>query len=139
MFTKGGMDSSGDSKYDQKKGRKGDENMLDARAVSPTTPAVDDWVTTGQAAKMLEVGITTVKRWLKTGRLEGRRLGGESGWIQINVASIQALLQANDPEVTKRQAIERSLEEMRGLGGELSEEELDDISMSKLGKLPWQV
>lgn len=140
MVIKNDMDSLADLGYDRKKGIKGDENMTNAHAISPIAPIADDWVTTGEAAKLLKVGITTIKRWIKTGRLEGRRLNEEGGWIQVSTASIQSLLAAaRDPDVIRMQALEKSLEETKDLGAELTPEDLDDLAMSKLGKLPWQV
>jgi excisionase family DNA binding protein len=127
--------------YDSQKETKGDENMsAKIQTTSPVTSMDNEWVTTGEAAKILRVAITTVKRWIKTGRLTGRQLGGEGGWIQVSVESIVSLLNVNDPEVIKRQAIEKALEETSNLGDdELTPELLDDLSMSKQGKLPWQV
>lgn len=139
MVTKDTMDNSSESGYDKEKETKGDENMANAHATSPVTPLAEEWVTTGDAAKILQVGLTTVKRWVKTGRLEGRRLGGEGGWIQISVASIMTLLNTADEDIIRMQILEKSLEETKDLDAELTEELLDDLSMSKLGKLPWQV
>ena len=142
MFTIDSMDNSGGLEYyDSQKETKGDENMsAKLQTTSPVTSMDNEWITTGEAAKILKVAITTVKRWIKTGRLTGRQLGGEGGWIQVSVESIVSLLNANDPEVIKRQAIEKALEETSNLGDdELTPELLDDLSMSKQGKLPWQV
>ena len=142
MFTIDSMDNSGGLEYcDSQEETKGDENMsATIQTTLPVTSTDNEWVTTGEAAKILKVAITTVKRWIKTGRLTGRQLGGEGGWIQVSVESIVSLLNANDPEVIKRQAIEKALEETSNLGDdELTPELLDDLSMSKQGKLPWQV
>ena len=38
-------------------------------------------LTTEQAAKRLQVGVVTVQRWLRSGRLKGTRTGGRrAGW-----------------------------------------------------------
>lgn len=49
-------------------------------------------VALSEAAKRLDVSGTTVKQWLKAGKLRGRRFGGE---IYISAQEIEALACVN--------------------------------------------
>lgn len=48
-------------------------------------------LTTGQAARRLNVSDETVRRWYDEGLLSGRR-PNPGGWIQIDEESVEALL-----------------------------------------------
>lgn len=37
-------------------------------------------LTVREVAAMLRVGVETVRRWLRTGKLQGRALSGRAGW-----------------------------------------------------------
>ena len=73
------------------------------------------WISTGDAARLLQVGsINTVKRWAREGKLTSRHLGHRT---QIEKGSVERLLQATDPNVTKMQRLEVLLAELQDLGG----------------------
>lgn len=38
-------------------------------------PYTEEYLTTGEAASLLSVSPITIRRWVKSGRLEGRRVG----------------------------------------------------------------
>ena len=87
---------------------------LEIRAASAeAAPAADRWVSTGDAAKMLSISsINTVKRWLSTHVLVGRKVGGR---YQVSVASIERLLRKGSEELlalqTDHQRFSKLLEE----------------------------
>lgn len=60
-------------------------------------------LTTGQAARRLSVSTETIRRYYEEGRLTGRRLR-PSGWIQIDEASVEALLtEAREQEQPRKE------------------------------------
>jgi len=114
------------------------DEMAQAPASTRTEAAVNDWITTGEAAKRLGIrSVNTVKRWINTGLLVGWHPKG--GWVRVSAASVQKLLEANSIELRRLQFVKQELEATKDLGGEITQELLDDLSMSKLGNLPWQV
>lgn len=54
-------------------------------------------LTVKQAAEHLQVGVVTVQRWLRSGKIEGVRLGGtRAGW-RIPESEVVRLLKAPTP------------------------------------------
>ncbi len=49
------------------------------------------WFTVAQVAETLRVHPETVRRWLKSGQLEGRNFGGKTGW-RIRESDLEAFL-----------------------------------------------
>lgn len=47
------------------------------------------YLTTGEAATLLETSIVTVKRWAKEGYLDGQRMGGR---VRIKTESVDRIL-----------------------------------------------
>ncbi len=98
-----------------------------------------EWITTGEAANLLHVGsINTVKRWAREGKLHYRQPGGEHGRMQIERASVEKLLHSTDSELLSIQRSERALDEIDGLGRNMTQEEMDALEAGRKGKLPWQ-
>lgn len=128
-------------KYNKSKVREEESDMLlskqeDKEARKLPHIDSDKWITTGEAARLLGVSsINTVKRWIEEGKLKARRPGN---WIQISLASVEKLLKKGDKEVDNQKRFEELLHELDDLGGELTKEILEDLSMKKLGKLPWE-
>lgn len=52
--------------------------------------ANEEWLTTGQAAKLLSVSISTVARYVEQGKLRARRL--PSGHLRIPRSSVERYL-----------------------------------------------
>lgn len=53
-------------------------------------------MTVKEAAAFLKVSDDSIRRWLKTGRLQGKRLGGVTvGW-RISVGAIRAFLATDE-------------------------------------------
>ena len=98
-----------------------------------------EWITTGEAARVLNVGsINTVKRWAREGKLHYRQPGGEHGRMQIERASVEKLLHSTDSELLSIQRSEQALDETDALGRDMTQEEMDALEAGRNGKLPWQ-
>jgi len=98
-----------------------------------------EWVTTGEAARLLQVGsINTVKRWAREGKLHYRRLGGAQGRIQIERLSVENLLHSTDSELFSIQRSERTLDELDAWGREMTPGEMDELETGRSSQLPWQ-
>jgi hypothetical protein len=98
-----------------------------------------EWVTTGEAARLLQVGsINTVKRWAREGKLHYRRLGGAQGRIQIERLSVENLLHSADSEFLSIQRSERTSDELGTWGREMTPEEMDELEADRNGQLPWR-
>jgi len=137
------MDENNRKRYNQNK--RGDSDMDAARQVmlEQSHSEEPDWISTGDAAKILGVGsINTVKRWVAAKKLVSRRLGGERGWMQISKQSIQDLLNSKDPEILQVQAQQQDWKKVNeAMGGELDREMMEDLSwreQTKSGRLPWE-
>jgi hypothetical protein len=101
------------------------------------THDIPEWVTTGQAKRILGVGsINTVKRWIAEGKLEARRFG-DRGWIRISGESIKRLLEHGDKELAAIRSLVRGLDKTECLGGDLTDDDMDTLSERRFGKLPW--
>ena len=98
-----------------------------------------EWITTGEAARLLQVGsINTVKRWAREGKLHYRRPGGEQGRMQIERSSVKSLLQSTDSELLAIQHSERALDKLDALEREMTYAEMDELEADRKGKLPWR-
>lgn len=107
-----------------------------ARQVMDTNP---EWITTGEAARILQVGsINTVKRWASEGKLRYRRPGGEQGRIQIERTSVEKLLHSTDSELHAIQYSQRALDKLDDFGREMTPEEMDEVEAHRIGNLPWR-
>lgn len=51
----------------------------------------NEWLSTGEAARLLGISLSTVRLMIKTGRLRARRLDGRSHW-RIAQGEIKLLL-----------------------------------------------
>lgn len=129
-----GIDGKSENEYDHTQ-KEVNRPMSMARQVMNTDP---EWITTGEAARILQVGsINTVKRWAREGKLRYRRPGGEQGRIQIERTSVEKLLHSSDSELQAIQNSERALDELDSFGREMTSEELDEVEGHRIGKLPW--
>lgn len=103
------------------------------------TDLLSEWITTGEAARLLQVGsISTVERWAREGKLRYRRTGGEQGRVQIERASVERLLHSGDLELLAIQRSDRALDELNDFGLEMTPDEMDDLEAHRTGRLPWQ-
>lgn len=125
--------------------KRGDSDMDTARQITIEHSHSDapEWVSTGEAARMLGVGsINTVKRWVAANKLRARRLGGDRGWMQVSRQSIGDLLKSQDPEMLKMQTLQRDWNNVNeAMNGELDAEVMEDLSwrnQTKSGQLPWE-
>lgn len=68
---------------------------------------MSDWITAGEARKILGVGsINTVKRWIREGKLDGKT--GESG-VMVSTESIRRLIQQGDSELAAIRRLKNAL------------------------------
>jgi excisionase family DNA binding protein len=58
--------------------------------------ANDAWLTTAQVAERLQVHPQTVLRWLRSGALPGRALGGKAGW-RVRAADVERFMAEDGP------------------------------------------
>lgn len=87
--------------------------------------AAADLLTTGEAARLLGVGINTVKRWAIAGQLQAFRRGSR---VLVSRASVERLL--GTPAVAEEQAFDRALEEaFAPFGPDLAAGELPTSAM----------
>lgn len=101
------------------------------------TQDIPEWVTTGEAKRILGVGsVNTIKRWIAEGKLEARRFD-DRGWIRVSGESIKQLLERGDKELAAIRSLVKGLDETECLGGDLTEEDLETLSERRFGKLPW--
>jgi len=68
------------------------ELLRAVKDIRQDVPQKKDLLTTGQAATKLEVSASTVKRWIREGRLIGHRRGG---WVQVSKRSVDALIKSS--------------------------------------------
>jgi excisionase family DNA binding protein len=58
--------------------------------------ADDAWLTTAQVATRLQVHPQTVLRWLRSGALPGRALGGKAGW-RVRATDVARFMENQSP------------------------------------------
>ncbi len=91
-------------------------------------------LTTAEAATALGIrSINTVKRWVTTGYLHGVQRNGR---VMIPVSEIARIRE--DDRVRELHAVGQLQEEIADLGRDLTEEELQGLSATRPGRLPWQ-
>ncbi len=96
----------------------------------------EEYLTTMEAARALGIrSVNTIKLWVKTGYLQGKRIGGR---ILIPRAEIERL--EGDERVRVMRTIGRGHEESAGLGrdGGMTPEELQLLDEGRPGRLPWK-
>jgi excisionase family DNA binding protein len=96
----------------------------------------EEYLTTMEAARALGIrSVNTIKLWVKTGYLQGKRIGGR---MLIPRSEIERL--EGDERVRMMRAIGRAHEESAGLGREsgMTAEELRLLEDGRPGTLPWQ-
>ncbi len=120
--------------------REKDENMathLTSESHAVPNQEIPEWVTTGEAKRILGVGsVNTIKRWIAEGKLKARRFD-ERGWIRVSGASVKKLIQQGDQELLSIRKLVKDLDETRDLDAKLSEDDLETLSDRRFGKLPW--
>lgn len=57
--------------------------------------ADEKWYTVAEIAELLKVHPSTVREWLRAGRLQGKGFGGRTGW-RVSESQLRAFL--NDKE-----------------------------------------
>jgi hypothetical protein len=79
--------------------------------------------------------VNTIKLWVKTGYLNGKRIGGR---ILIPRTEIERL--EHDEQVRVMRAVDRAHEESADLGRDsgMTPEELQLLEEGRPGKLPWK-
>ena len=128
-----------DEKYDEGYNHTHGEVHKPMSAVRHVVATKPEWITTGEAARLLQVGsINTVKRWAREGKLHYRRPGGEQGRMQIERSSVENLLHSTDSELLAIQRSERALDKLDALGREMTHAEMVELEADRKGKLPWR-
>jgi excisionase family DNA binding protein len=96
----------------------------------------DDYLTTTEAAQALGIrSINTIKLWVKTGYLAGKKLGGRTLIPRSEIARLE-----HDSRVRAMQAIDRLHEACSDLGDDdgLTPDELQALDSGRPGTLPWK-
>jgi excisionase family DNA binding protein len=96
----------------------------------------EEYLTTMEAARALGIrSVNTIKLWVRTGYLEGKRIGGR---ILIPRAEIERL--ENDERMRVMRTIGRAHEESADLGRDsgMAPEELQLLEEGRPGRLPWK-
>lgn len=96
----------------------------------------EEYLTTTEAAQALGIrSVNTIKLWIKTGYLQGKKIGGRSLIPRTEIARLE-----HDERVRAMQTADRLHEESAILGREegLTPEELQDLEEGRPGTLPWK-
>lgn len=126
------FDNNGDNKN-----RKDGENDMEAAELTERMKQ-SDWMTTGQAKKMLGVSsVNTVKRWVAEGKLEGQKVG-RNNWMRISAESVQRLLKSGDANVRAFQSLKNRFDDMSDSDFEVTKEDLSQMSDRQMSTLPWE-
>ena len=62
---------------------------------------MSEYLTTSDAAELLKVTITTVQRWIQSGKLKAYQLPGERGKYRIKKEDLVSLLEPVEPNRDK--------------------------------------
>ncbi len=95
----------------------------------------EEFLTTTEAAHALGIrSVNTIKVWVKTGYLKGKRIGGRTLIPQSEIARLE-----HDVQVRAMRIVGKLNEETSGLGGDdgMTPEELQILSDGRPGTLPW--
>ena len=104
----------------------------EAVAALRSADAAPDFVTTGEAARLLGVrSINTVKAWVRDGLLEGSQVGGR---VKVSRESIERMLES--AVLARERAWEREVAEVLDAfdAGDLP---LPPSDVSRMGRAPW--
>jgi len=96
----------------------------------------EEFLTTTEAARALGIrSVNTIKLWVKTGYLQGKKMGGRTLIPRSEVARL-----ATDERVRVMRTVGLLHEESRELGrdGGMTPDELARLNAGRPGTLPWQ-
>jgi len=96
----------------------------------------EDFLTTAEAARALGIrSVNTIKLWVKTGYLQGRKIGGRTHIPRTEIERLE-----NDERVRAMRAVGRLHEESSDLGRDegMTPDELRMLNDGRPGTLPWQ-
>lgn len=96
----------------------------------------EEFLTTTEAARALGIrSVNTIKLWVKTGYLRGRKMGGRTLIPRSEIERLE-----NDERVRAMRMIGRLHEESSTLGRDegMTPEELQNLSNGRPGTLPWK-
>ncbi|MDQ2829611.1 MAG: helix-turn-helix domain-containing protein [Chloroflexota bacterium] len=96
----------------------------------------EEYLTTTEAAHSLGIrSVNTIKLWVKTGYLSGKKVGGRTLIPRSEIARLE-----NDERVRTMRAVGRLHEESSDLGRDegMTPDELHMLSESRPGTLPWK-
>jgi hypothetical protein len=96
----------------------------------------EEYLTTTEAAHALGIrSVNTLKLWIKTGYLRGKKIGGRTLIPCTEIARLE-----HDERVRAMQTVGRLHQESWDLGRDegLTPEELQDLDEGRSGTLPWK-
>ncbi len=96
----------------------------------------EEFLTTAEAARALGIrSVNTIKLWVKTGYLRGRKIGGRTLIPRSEIERLE-----NDERVRAMRAVGKLHEESSDLGRDegMTPEELQSLSDGRPGTLPWK-
>lgn len=96
----------------------------------------EEFLTTTEAARALGIrSVNTIKLWVKTGYLQGKKMGGRTLIPRSEVARL-----ATDERVRVMRTVSLLHEESHDLGrdGGMTADELARLNADRPGTLPWQ-
>lgn len=96
----------------------------------------EEFLTTTEAARALGIrSVNTIKLWVKTGYLQGKKMGGRTLIPRSEVARL-----ATDERVRVMRTVGLLHEESHDLGrdGGMTADELERLNADRPGTLPWQ-
>ncbi len=96
----------------------------------------EEFLTTTEAARALGIrSVNTIKLWVRTGYLQGKKMGGRTLIPRSEVARL-----ATDERVRVMRTVGLLHEESHDLGrdGGMTADELERLNADRPGTLPWQ-